>query len=283
MLRGGQEAIAVSNALENLEIALLLEAIFLRFGDDFRGHQKEAIRRKLHSFMLAHDIPTISALQDRVLHDSTYIDALLCTLDAHPAGLFDHPKHLLELRKALVPWLRSCPAPKVWIAECSAAEDVYSIAILLMEEGVYHKTRIFATGSNATLLSEAREGRFSLEKLSQYEQNYVRAGGMQSLTHYYDQVDGAAIFRAELDRNITWAQYNLGTDASFNEFELIVCRGGLNDYASRLRRRALQIFYDSLPTFGLLSVVGADYNDVAPFISRYKVMSPEHGLYRRTR
>lgn len=283
MLRGGQEPVGASSALENLEIALLLEAIFLRFGDDFRGHQKEAIRRKLLGFMLAHDIPTVSALQDRVLHDSTYIDALLCTLDAHPAGLFDNPKHLLELRKAIVPWLRSCPAPKVWVAECSAAEDVYSIAILLMEEGVYHKTRIFATGSNATLLSEAREARFSLEKLSQYEQNYVRAGGTQSLAHYYHQVDGAGIFRPELERNITWAQYNLGTDASFNEFELIVCRGGLNDYATRLRRRALQIFYDSLPTFGLLSVVGADYKDIAPFISRYKTMSPEHGLYRRTR
>ena len=279
----GAAAMSISTSLEDIEITLLLEAIYQRFGDDFRGYQKEVIRRKLRSFMLAHDIATVSALQDRVLHDVTYIDALLCALDAHPAGLFDHPKHVVELRKALVPWLRSCPAPKVWIAECAAAEDVFAIAILLKEEGVYEKTRIYATGANATLLSEARERKFALEKLAQYEENYRLAGGLHALENYIEMHDSTAVFRADLDRNITWAQYNLGTDASFNEFDLIVCRGGLSDYASRLRRRALQLFYDSLPTFGILSVVGANYAEVAPFVSNYKVVSPEYGLYRRIR
>ncbi|RYY74922.1 MAG: chemotaxis protein [Gammaproteobacteria bacterium] len=273
----------VSNALEDLEITLLLEAIYQRFGDDFRGYQKNAIRRKLHSFMLAHDLATVSCVQDRVLHHPSYIDALLCAFDAHPAGLFDHPKHMKELRRALIPWLRSCPAPKVWIAECASSEDVFATAIMLMEEGVYHKTKIFATGANATLLSEAREAKFSLEKLAQYEENYVRAGGTETLSDYYREHNDVAVFRDELSRNITWAQYNLGTDASFNEFELIVCRGGLNEYASRLRRRVLQLFYDSLPTFGLLSIVGTNYAEVAPFVSKYNVTSPEHGLYRRTR
>lgn len=273
----------ISKTLENLEIALLLEAIFQRFGDDFRGHQKDVIRRKIRSFMYAHDIATVSALQNRVLHDSTYIDALLRALDARPSGLFDHPEHILNLRKVLVPWLRSCPAPKVWIAECAAAEDVYSLAILLAEEGLHNKTRIFATGANAALLAEAREGRFPLDKLEEYEENYLLAGGTQSLANYYDVVDGVGVFDRELDKNITWAQYNLRTDASFNEFELIVCRGGLGDYASRLRRRALQLFYDSLPTFGMLSIPGADYAEVAPFVSGYKVLSPTHGLFQRVR
>lgn len=273
----------ISTSLEDLEISLLLEAIYQRYGDDFRGYQKDAIRRKLQGFMLAHNLASISCVQDRVLHDPTYIDALLCALDAHPAGLFDHPKHMKELRAVLIPWLRSCPAPKVWIAECASAEDVYATAIMLMEEGVYHKTRIFATGANATLLSEAREAKFPLEKIAQYEENYVRAGGTENLANYYRQQDGVAVFRSELARNITWAQYNLGTDASFNEFELIVCRGGLNEYASRLRRRVLQLFYDSLPTFGLLSIAGANYAEVASFVSNYNVMSSEYGLYRRTR
>ena len=273
----------ISKSLEDLEITLLLEAIYQRFGDDFRGYQKEAVRRKLHGFMLAHNLATISCVQDAVLHDPSYIDALLCTLDSHPAGLFDHPKHMKELRTVLIPWLRSCPAPKIWIAECSSAEDVFATAIILMEEGVYHKTRIFATGANATLLSDAREAKFPLEKIAQYEENYVRAGGTDNLSNYYREHESTGVFRSELARNITWAQYNLGTDASFNEFELIICRSGLNDYASHLRRRVLQLFYDSLPTFGLLSIAGANYADVAPFISNYKVISPEHGLYRRIR
>lgn len=274
---------SIPKTLEDLEINLLLEAIYQRFGDDFRGYQKDVIRRKLHAFMLVHDIGTISALQDCILHDATYIDALLCALDAHPAGLFDHPKHMRELRKVLIPWLHSCPAPKIWIAECSAAEDVYAFAIMLMEEGVYHKTQIFATGSNAMLLSEAHEARFPLEKLAQYEENYLRAGGTESLADYYTSIADIGVFRAELNRNITWAQYNLGTDASFNEFELIVCRGSLNDYASRLRRRALQVFYDSLPAFGLLSIADADYTDLTPLISRYSALSTKQGLYRKIR
>lgn len=153
-----------SQSLEDIEVALLLEAIYQRFGDDFRGYQKDVVRRKLHAFMLVHNISTISSLQDCVLHDSTFIAPLLCTLDAHPAGLFDHPKHIRELRKVLIPWLRSCPAPKIWIAECATAEDVYTIAILLMEEGIYHKTQIFATGANPLLLSGAREAKFPRRK-----------------------------------------------------------------------------------------------------------------------
>jgi chemotaxis protein methyltransferase CheR len=267
--------------LEDLEITLLLEAIALRFGDDFRGHQRELIRRKLHAFMQAHDLATVSALQDRVLHDSTYIEALLRALDARQVGLFDHPEYMLELRKVLAPWLRSCPAPKVWIAECTSAEDVFALAILLVEENLHRKTQIFATGANATLLSEAREGKFPLEKLGDYEKNYLLAGGTLSLANYYEQVNGAVTFLPELGNNITWAQYNLATDASFNEFELIICRGGLANYASKLRRRALQLFYDSLPTFGILSIVGSDYIEVAPFVSHYSAISPKHGLYRR--
>jgi len=274
---------SISQTLEDLEITLLLEAIYQRFGDDFRGYHKEVIRRKLHAFMLVHDIATVSGVQECILHEPTYIDALLCALDSHPAGLFDHPKHMRELRRILIPWLHSCPAPKIWIAECSAAEDVYGIAIMLMEEGVYHKTQIFATGANATLLSEASEAKFPLEKLAHYEENYVRAGGTESLKDYYTPRGDMAVFRAELNRNITWAQYNLGTDSSFNEFELIVCRSSLNDYASRLRRRALQIFYDSLPVFGILSVANTEYADLTPLIARYNALSSRYGLYRKIR
>ena len=273
----------ISRALEDLETTLLLEAIFQRFGDDFRGYQKEIIRRKLHGFMLAHNVSTVSELQRRVLHESTYVDALVCALDSRSVGLFDHPEHVLELRKILAPWLRSSPAPKVWIAECSAPEDVYAIAILLMEEGVYYKTQIYATGANATLLNEARQAKFSLEKVQRYEENYRLAGGTQSLANYFDQVQGEAIFRAELERNITWSQYNLCTDASFNEFELIICCGSLNDYASRLRRRALQLFYDSLPAFGILSIPDANYSDLMPFASLYNALSTRHGLYQKNR
>jgi len=271
-----------STKLEDLEITLLLEAIFQRFGDDFRNHQKDLIQRKVRGFMLAHNIATISELQNKILHDCTYIEALLRTLDGRLVGLFDNPEYILELRKVLIPWLRSCPAPNIWIAECTAAEDVYTMAILLMEEGLFHKTRIFATSTNAILLNEARYGKFLLKNIAQYEENYLRAGGTASLANYYHQLDETtAAFHQELASIVTWAQYNLGTDSSFNEFELIICRGGLSEYTSRLRRRALQLFCDSLPTFGILSIFGTEYNEVVSFLSQYKTISPRYGLYRK--
>lgn len=272
---------ASAPSLEELETTLLFEAIFQRFGDDFRNHLKKNMTVKLHRFMQTHGIATISALQNRVLHDPCYIDALLCALDGQTTSLFDHPQHLLELRKLMVPWLRSCPAPKIWIAECASAEDVFALAILLQEEGLYSKTRIFATSANATLLNEAREGRFAIDKLGAYEKNYQLAGGTQSLANYYEQVNGSAVFHSQLSRKITWAQYNLATDASFNEFELIICRGGLSDYTSRLRKRVLQVFSDSLPIFGFLSLYGADYGEIAGLIANYKAVSPKQGLYQK--
>lgn len=270
-------------SLEELETTLLFEAIFQRFGDDFRNHLKKNMTAKLHRFMQTHSIATISALQNRVLHDPSYIDALLCALDAQTTSLFDHPQHLLELRKTIVPWFRSCPAPKIWIAECASAEDVFALAILLQEEGLSNKTRIFATSANATLLNESREGRFAIEKLAAYGKNYQLAGGTQSLADYYEQVDGSAVFHSQLSRKITWAQYSLATDASFNEFELIICRGGLSDYTSRLRKRAMQVFSDSLPMFGFLSLLDTDFDEVAGLVTGYKAILAKQGLYQRVR
>ena len=272
-----------TRTLEDLEISLLLEAIFQRFGDDFRSYSREPLRYRLQGFMRLHEIATISNLQNLALHHPGYKDALLRCLDSREPALFEHPEHTRELRKILVPWLRSCPAPKVWINDCVAAEDVYSIAIVLMEENLHQKTRIFATSSNALLLNQAREGRFALEKREQYQQNYAQAGGTQLLSNYYQQIAGDAVFHADLASNVTWAQYNLGTDASFNEFELIICRGGLTDYASRLRRRALNLFYESQPMFGLLSIIGADYAEIARVMPFYQVVSNRLGIYRRIR
>jgi chemotaxis protein methyltransferase CheR len=271
----------ISPVLENLEINLLLEAIYQRFGDDFRNYQRGLIRGKLRSFMYAHAISSVSALQDRVLHEASYFDALLRVLDARPAELFDHPRQLLALRKIMVPWLRSCPAPQIWISGCTLADDVYAVPIMLMEENLYHRTRIFVTGTNAALLDEAMEGKIAPECLALYQDNYLRAGGKGSLSQYYKKLKGMAVLRPELRANITWAQYNVGTDASFNEFELVVCRGGLKDYASALRQRVLQLFYDSMPRFGLLSLVDGDYANLMPFIAHYQAVSPKLGFYRK--
>jgi chemotaxis protein methyltransferase CheR len=169
----------------------------------------------------------------------------------------------------------------VWLAECSSVEAACTLAILLAEERVYDRTRIFATAANETVLHEAREGGFAPELFSGYEENYRRGGGRRSLADYCFEERGRMFFMPELLRNITWAQYNLATDASFNEFELIVCRRALADFGPALRRRVLQLFRDSLPLFGMLSIDETSELDAAPFDAHFKAMCAENGLYRR--
>lgn len=273
----------LSRNLEDLEISLLLEALYQRYSEDFRGYQRDTLRTKLQGFMRLHELPTISMLQDQLLHQPGYKDALVHHLDGRERILFRQPEQMHEIRRQLVPLLRSCPAPQIWIPDCNSAEDVFGVAIILMEEGLHNKTRIFATSNNALLLNEARERKFSLEKCTQYQHNYECSGGTQTLTHYYQQIAGDGVFHEDLASNITWAQYNLGTDASFNEFEVIICPSGLADYTSRLRRRALNIFYESQPMFGLLNIPGADYSEITRVMPSYQVVSNRFGVYRRMR
>lgn len=277
------EALQPVQPLEALEIKLLLEAIYQRFGDDFRGYQLEHIRPQLHWFMQAHALDTVSGLQQLVLHEEGYIDALLNTLDAREPMLFESPKSLLKLRELLVPWLRSCPAPNMWIADCAAAEDIFALAILLCEENLLAKTRIYATNRSAHMLEKTRTGQVTFERLAHYQENYRLAGGTVALKHYFQLRNGEASFCDSLLAQVTWAQYDLATDASFNEFEAIVCIGGLARYATGLRRRALQIFSNSLPVFGVLALPGATTLKPAEVTAHFDIVSVQQGIYRKHR
>lgn len=270
-----------AQAVEELEIDLLLEGVFQLFGHDFRGYQRNVVSEKLHALMRTDGLKTVSALQDRVLHDAQARNGLLRALSAQPSGLFENTDHLLALREAMVPWLRSCPSPKIWVAECATVEDVGTLAILLAEEGLHDRTQVFATAANADLLDEARQGVLCSERMDEYEEKYRRSGGKRSLGDYCETIDGRAVLTPQILSNITWAQYSLATDASFNEFELIVCRRTLGNFGTPLRRRTLQLFYESLPLFGMLSVDESAELASAPFVSRYKTICPAQGLYRR--
>lgn len=268
-------------SVEDLEIDLLLEGVFQCFGHDFRGYQRKPIRQQLYKLMQKGGLKTISSLQDRVLHDPVAGDALLRALSTCPAGMFDDPEHFRALRELVGPWLRSCPSPKVWIAECASAEEAATVAILLAEEKLYDRTQIFATVANESLLQEARNASLPPERLGEYEQNYRRSGGKRALTDYFVENNGRVALLPEVLANVTWAQYNLATDASFNEFELIICRRTLDNFGTALRRRTLQLFHDSMALFGMLSVDVKHELDAVPFANRFKTICPESGLYRR--
>ncbi|WP_370661658.1 CheR family methyltransferase [Massilia aquatica] len=244
---------ASAPAVEELEIALLLEGVFQRYGFDFRAYDRPGLTRRVLGLMGERALATVSLLQDRVLHDPPTAAALLRALSVRPALLFDDPEQVRQTREVLA-CLGASALPKVWLAECAHAEQAWSLAILLAEQRMHHRTEIFATVANEELLAEALEASIPMERMAQYQENYLKSGGTAKLADYFEVRGKHAVLLPALRSRITWAQYNLVTDASFNEFQLIVCRHALADFGPLLRQRALRLFHDSLALFGVLGI-----------------------------
>lgn len=269
----------VEAPLEALEIDLLLEAVRRHFGFDLRGYEQTGLRRKLHALMRERGCATVSALQAQVLHQSQAGAALLRAVGATPAQLFDDPLEARQLR-AVLAGLNGWPLPKVWLADCAGAEQAWTLAILLWEEGLHARTEIFATVGNDQLLADAAQAGVALDRLGQCEQRYLRSGGGAQFSAYFEISDGRAMLLPELRRRITWAQYNLVTDASFNEFQLIVCRRALSEFGPLLRQRVLQLFHDSLARFGMLAIDRV-LEDGSALALHYRCIQSQPPWYKR--
>jgi chemotaxis protein methyltransferase CheR len=267
-------------ATEELEIELLLEALFQRFGYDFRAYDRPTLRRKLHQVMRQHALATVSSLQDRVLHAPGVGSKLLRALSVQPAALFDDPGQARQLRIVLASCLRASAVPKVWLAECAGPGQAWSLAILLAEEQLHLRTEIYATVANEEMLAAAQEASFPAECMPEYQESYFKSGGTADLAGYFDVMDGRAVLVASLRSRITWAQYNMVTDASFNEFQMIICQRALPDFGPLLRQRVLRLFHDSLSLFGMLGL-DREIADGDPLAANYQPVFPHQPWYKR--
>ena len=249
---------AASLAVEELEIELLLEALSQRHGYDFRDYERAPVRRKLLAVMAERGLKTVSALQERVLHEPGAASAVLRALALAPAGLFADPAWAREARDVLGKSLRPAAVPKVWLAECAGVGEAWTLAILLHEEGLLARTEIFATMANDELLLDARElgteRGIDAAALAALQEDYLLGGGTGRLADHLEVRDGRAFLLPRLRARITWAGHNLVTDASFNEFQAIICRRALADFGPLLRQRVLRLFHDSLARFGVLGI-----------------------------
>jgi chemotaxis protein methyltransferase CheR len=272
--------LATELAVEELEIELLLEALLQRHGFDFREYDRPTLRRKLRALMDERELNTVSALQERVLHEPGAASAVLRALSVAPGGLFDDPEHARLLRIALGSSLRGSPLPKIWLAECAGVGEAWSLAIVLAEENLYARTEIHATVANDELLAEIREASLPAERLDQFRQAYLDSGGSGNLADYFELKDGRATLLARLKERITWSQYNLVTDASFNEFQAIVCRHALPDFGPVLRQRVLKLFHESLARFGVLAI-DRELPESDALATSYQPVFPNQPWYKR--
>src|SRR3954463_599908 len=278
-----RRAAARPEDLEDLEVELLLEAVFRRYGFDFRGYAPASLKRRLWRRVRAEGLPGIAALQERLLRDEVCMERLLLDLSINVTAMFRDPSFYVAFREKVVPLLRTYPFLRVWVAGCSTGEEVYSLAILLREEGLAERARIYATDINEAVLDRARAGVFPLEKMKEYTENYIRAGGKRSFSEYYLAKYEGALFDRTLTENVVWAQHNLVQDRSFNTFNVILCRNVMIYFDRPLQNRVHQLFYDSLERLGVLALGHKESIRFTGVEDRYEELNAAEKLYRKVK
>jgi chemotaxis protein methyltransferase CheR len=227
------------------------------------------------------DLPNISALQGLLLRDRAAMGRFLYQLSVNTTTVFRDPRFFQALRSKVVPILRTYPFVRIWHAGCSTGEEVYSTAIVLQEEGLYDRCRIYATDMDDAVLRKAREGIFSLDHEAQFASNYRAAGGQKSLDVYYTSAYGNAMFKSSLKENIVFSQHNLAVDGSFNEFHVILCRNVMIYFAKPLQERVHRLIYDSLAPFGVVGLGNKETMQFTPHEKCYEQLEPGCRLYKR--
>jgi chemotaxis protein methyltransferase CheR len=269
--------------LEQIEIELLLEGIHRRYGFDFREYAPASLRRRLRRRMDGEKVESISALQNLLLHDPAVMERLLLDLSVNVTAMFRDPTFFLAFREKVVPLLRTYPFSRLWVAGCSSGEEVYSLAILLTEEGLSDRVRIYATDINQAVIERAKLGVFPLDKMQEYTQNYIRAAGSRSFSEYYvARYDGARFSQALVD-GVVFAQHNLASDAAFNEFNAITCRNVMIYFAPALQEHVHRLFYESLAMFGVLALGQKETIRFSPHESSFEELDAEERLYKKVR
>lgn len=267
--------------LESIEMRMLLEAVYQHYGYDFRKYARGSLRRRLWRRADAEGVKTISGLQERVLHNPMAMEALLMDLSVNVTAMFRDPTFYAALRQKVVPILRTYPFIRIWIAGCSTGEEVYSIAILLKEEGLLDRSRIYATDINEHVLERANEATIPLDRMRTFTQNYQRAGGTAAFSEYYTAHRAQAHIDRDLLDNIVFAQHNLVSDRSFNEFHLIVCRNVMIYFDKELQDQVHELLFESLVKLGILALGNKESIRFSAVASRYDELDPEEKIYRR--
>ncbi len=260
--------------IEQIESDLLLEAIYRRYGYDFRQYGQASVKRRVQHYLAKTNRQTVSGLIHDILYDETVFQALFFNMSITVTEMFRDPWFYLALRKKVIPFLKTFPFVNIWQAGCATGEEVYSLAILLKEEGLYKRTRIYATDFNGVALEKAKARIYPLARMKEYSANYQKAGGKISLADYYRARYQSVIIDSSLQNNVTFANHNLTTDGVFGEMHLILCRNVLIYFNRTLQNRVLSLFRDSLRYNGFLclgsketvqfSKVNKDFIEFAP-------------------
>lgn len=270
-----------TDEVEEIELELLLDGVHRSTGVDYRDYARTTLVRRVRASMKEEGAPTISSLQEKVLRDRAAMSRLLSQLSVPVTSMFRDPSFFAAFRAKVVPYLRSYPFVRIWHAGCASGEEVYSTAILLHEEGLFDRCRIYATDISAEQVEIANRGIYPLDRMQEYSSNYLRAGGTSSLADYYTAQYDHAIFRASLRRNIVFAQHNLANDGVFNEFHVVFCRNVLIYFNAKLQEHVHRLFLGSMRRFGVLALGRGETVRHSAVEELYEPIDERERIFRR--
>ncbi len=267
--------------LFDLELRVLLEAVYQRYHYDFRGYALASLRRRMRHAMARFECDSMGALQHRLLHEPETFAHAMQYFTVQVSEMFRDPAYFRMLREHAIPVLRTYPSIKLWIAGCSTGEEVWSMAILLHEEGLLDRAIIYATDINPEALEAAESGAFSLDRLAQFSRNYLEAGGSGSLSDYYSTGYGGVVFDRRLKRNVVFADHSLATDTVFSEVHLVSCRNVLIYFQRPLQDRAIGLFHEALVHRGFLGLGSKESLQFGEYADAFEACAREQRLYRK--
>ena len=271
----------VSDKVEDIEIRLLLEALFLKYHYDFRSYAMASIKRRLKQAREQLGFATFSAMQESLLHDPEMVGQLLRYLTVQVSEMFRDPSYFRAIREKVVPHLRTYPSIKLWVAGCSGGEELYSMVILFREEGLEERTLFYATDINQDALRAAEAGVYAVDRVPLFTENHRKSGGKSSLSDYYQAAYGRVTFDKTLRRNVVFADHSLVTDAVFAEMQLISCRNVLIYFDRVLQDRALGLFKDSLARKGFLGLGAKETLRFSPQAGAFTDFVRDEKIYQR--
>jgi chemotaxis protein methyltransferase CheR len=267
--------------IQEIELDLLLEAIFQRYGYDFRHYARASVKRRVQRILEKSGDATISELIPRFLYDEAFSQMAIQEFSISVTEMFRDPEFYRALRQIVVPYLKTYPYIRVWHAGCAMGEEVYSMAILLQEEGLYDRSTIFATDFNEAVLDKARESIYALRNIRQYTLNYMSAGGTRSFGDYYHAKYESAIMNPSLKSRITFASHNLATDGVFGEMHVIFCRNVLIYFDCELQNRVLGLFAESLAPGGFLCLGSKETLQCSDMADHFKIIDERAKIFQK--
>lgn len=276
-----QNIVVDNDETEKIEIDLMLEAIYQRYGYDFRDYSRATITRRIRNFLQTNQYEKVSELIPQLIHNENFFNQLLHKFSITVTEMFRDPSFYKIVRNSVIQYLKTYPFVKIWHAGCATGEEVYSIAILLKETGLYEKATIFATDFNNDALATARLGIYPIKNIRMFTTNYQKSGGINSFSDYYYADYDSAILNKSLKKRITFANHNLVTDGVFGEMNMVICRNVLIYFNQKLQNRVLNLLTDSLAYKGFLCLGSKETIKYSDVVDKYDVFNEKERIFQK--